>query len=709
MSSPRTVVLTGATGQIGQHIARRLAQRGHHLNLVVRNSRSGNALADELQSSFPASQIDVHECDLSSVRSVRGLVAGLNAKLQHVDVLVNCAAVRDPPAIREVTAEGIERTFATNALAPFQLMLGLRPLLSAAQGRRSSNGRVGFARVVNVASDTGRGTLATSLSALTVDDNHGDDDVGIGGQAIAAEKKASGGGAAGESGPVESPHGAPRDWASAFGLHDDNDDNHDNHDEGGRGDGDKVEDGDDEGPQKGAFTATAAATPAQSQSPTQSSPHRKKRASVVPPGYAWATVVDSAGKAHGVSPMPMPNGFGPSTSMGAPSPTAAATAATIADATAAATAAGKQPPTTSALSPAAPVDPTLPQRQPQPTPNLAGGRQPTNFYAMSAQRRSRAGKHLRLSDFLLHAARLQQQQKKKQHNRRKSPTTTMRQQSESASESRWVQEHAAVPGSWFQLREVPPTAVRPANRVGSDPVEQHEPTHPQQQLWKQSVGGKGQPHSTVEDAVLATDEALAQHLRSKMKEFARTQHEKVQEQAQGPTNGDGGGEGGGGGESVAQRQEATAVLYPYLTGPFDTHALLTGKGYDAATSYEQSKIALRMLSWAAFDHFHALGDDRIAVHACHPGEVVDRKLCSTAEAAAAAVGASSDVGVTAEEAARCPSFLSFDRRLESMGTGPFYWNERIRLKDCEYMGDDERRQGADLWHVCHSLVQEKME
>jgi short-subunit dehydrogenase len=37
MSRTRQVVLTGATGPIGRHVAERLAERGHALALVVKD------------------------------------------------------------------------------------------------------------------------------------------------------------------------------------------------------------------------------------------------------------------------------------------------------------------------------------------------------------------------------------------------------------------------------------------------------------------------------------------------------------------------------------------------------------------------------------------------------------------------------------------------------------------------------------------------
>src|SRR5262249_52135027 len=73
--------------------------------------------------------------DLSSQDSVRSLSAALHKQLSRIDVLVNNAGAAF--AKREFTIDGIEKTFATNHLAPFLLTTLLLDLI-----RRSSEGRI---------------------------------------------------------------------------------------------------------------------------------------------------------------------------------------------------------------------------------------------------------------------------------------------------------------------------------------------------------------------------------------------------------------------------------------------------------------------------------------------------------------------------------------------------------------------------------------
>src|SRR5213593_189272 len=87
-------------------------------------------------------------CDFASLSQVRALAAGVMSSHPKLHILVNNAGSASPK--REVTEDGIERTFAVNHLAPFLLTNLLLDLL-----KRSAP-----AKVINVASIEHRqGTL----------------------------------------------------------------------------------------------------------------------------------------------------------------------------------------------------------------------------------------------------------------------------------------------------------------------------------------------------------------------------------------------------------------------------------------------------------------------------------------------------------------------------------------------------------------------
>ena len=122
----KTVVITGPTSGLGREIALGLAKQGASLVLACRDVAKGEGVAGEVER-VGAPRPQVLRFEASSQRSVRELAAAVRAKVSRVDVLVNNAGVHCMK--RELSADGIELTFATNALAYFTLSNELRDVL----------------------------------------------------------------------------------------------------------------------------------------------------------------------------------------------------------------------------------------------------------------------------------------------------------------------------------------------------------------------------------------------------------------------------------------------------------------------------------------------------------------------------------------------------------------------------------------------------
>lgn len=127
------IVITGATAGIGLSAARSFARAGHRLTLVGRSPEKLEATGGELRA-LGAADVDTETCDLSLVEETRRAAGRLAARVGHVDVLAHNAGAYFVD--RVLTAEGIERTFATNHLAPFVLTQGLRDRLVASAPMR---------------------------------------------------------------------------------------------------------------------------------------------------------------------------------------------------------------------------------------------------------------------------------------------------------------------------------------------------------------------------------------------------------------------------------------------------------------------------------------------------------------------------------------------------------------------------------------------
>lgn len=114
----RTVLVTGGTGGIGKATAAGLAALGARVAITGRDrQRAESAAADIRADGGPP--VEVFVGDMSVQAEVRRLAAEVLAALPRLDVLVN--NVGGFWNSRHVTADGLERTFALNHLAPFLL------------------------------------------------------------------------------------------------------------------------------------------------------------------------------------------------------------------------------------------------------------------------------------------------------------------------------------------------------------------------------------------------------------------------------------------------------------------------------------------------------------------------------------------------------------------------------------------------------------
>lgn len=114
----RTVLVTGASGGIGRATAVGLAGMGAHVAIVGRDPGRVEGAAREIRAAG-GGEVDAFVADLSSQTEVRRLAGEVLAALPRIEVLINNAG--GCWDTRHVSADGLERTFALNHLAPFLL------------------------------------------------------------------------------------------------------------------------------------------------------------------------------------------------------------------------------------------------------------------------------------------------------------------------------------------------------------------------------------------------------------------------------------------------------------------------------------------------------------------------------------------------------------------------------------------------------------
>jgi NAD(P)-dependent dehydrogenase (short-subunit alcohol dehydrogenase family) len=130
----KTAIVTGASSGIGLATAIELARRGARVVMVCRDPRRAVAAQETIASQADVPRPPVVIADFLSLAEVRAAGEQLAREYPVIDVLVNNAGAIF--AKRELTRDGLEKTFAVNHLAPFLLTnLLLDSLKRAPAGR----------------------------------------------------------------------------------------------------------------------------------------------------------------------------------------------------------------------------------------------------------------------------------------------------------------------------------------------------------------------------------------------------------------------------------------------------------------------------------------------------------------------------------------------------------------------------------------------
>jgi NAD(P)-dependent dehydrogenase (short-subunit alcohol dehydrogenase family) len=123
-------VVTGATGGIGEAIARRLARDGLSVVLVGRSAERLAAARDRIAARAPGADLVLEQADLAEQPQVRELARRLAAGPPPGIVVSNAALIAPPDRL---TGDGLPRVLAVNHLAPYVLLRTLAAVLDRAR------------------------------------------------------------------------------------------------------------------------------------------------------------------------------------------------------------------------------------------------------------------------------------------------------------------------------------------------------------------------------------------------------------------------------------------------------------------------------------------------------------------------------------------------------------------------------------------------
>jgi retinol dehydrogenase 14 len=130
----KTVVVTGANSGVGFATAQRLAEAGAEIVMVCRDPGRGETARARIAKSATGPSPQLFIADLSSQDEIHDLARDIHLTHDGIDVLLNNAGSVFNKGERSV--DGIEKTFATNHLAPFLLTNLLQDQLLAASAAR---------------------------------------------------------------------------------------------------------------------------------------------------------------------------------------------------------------------------------------------------------------------------------------------------------------------------------------------------------------------------------------------------------------------------------------------------------------------------------------------------------------------------------------------------------------------------------------------
>lgn len=130
----RVAVVTGGTNGLGRHLAHALVSLGAEVFFCGRNEQLGRSLATEWgkRAHFVA-------CDLADAHATRTFVEQAGGLHNHLDYLVNNAAIDPVVPFEQSTLEDFDKVMAVNLRSYFVAAQSALPFLRAGQGKAIVN------------------------------------------------------------------------------------------------------------------------------------------------------------------------------------------------------------------------------------------------------------------------------------------------------------------------------------------------------------------------------------------------------------------------------------------------------------------------------------------------------------------------------------------------------------------------------------------
>lgn len=107
----KTIIITGASGEIGGEIAKQFANSHNNIVLIYNNHK---AEISKIAKNFDNCKLEIIRCDLTKTDQIDDLVKHVIKTHKKIDYLINCAGISKIQQIQDTTESDFYEVFDTN-------------------------------------------------------------------------------------------------------------------------------------------------------------------------------------------------------------------------------------------------------------------------------------------------------------------------------------------------------------------------------------------------------------------------------------------------------------------------------------------------------------------------------------------------------------------------------------------------------------------
>ena len=153
----KKALITGASGDIGQEIAKALSSFGAEICISGRDEGKLTSLKDSLDC-----QCHIVSCDLSKEDDVNNLVKETEDRMGAIDILINNAGITKDNIFLRMSDEEWDQVFKTNLFSTFKIL----KLVTKGMVKRRYGRIVNISSVVGVTGGAGQANYASSKAGI---------------------------------------------------------------------------------------------------------------------------------------------------------------------------------------------------------------------------------------------------------------------------------------------------------------------------------------------------------------------------------------------------------------------------------------------------------------------------------------------------------------------------------------------------------------